>query len=366
MQWPPTPGPGREAHEPERLRRRRVDDLPDVDAHPLAQQGQLVHEGDVDVAEDVLEQLGQLGRGRRAQARRPASLMLRRSAAARSVAVGVVPPTSRGTERVALAGSPGFTRSGAKARSKSRPATRPDRSSSSRNGPSVVPGNVVDWRTTSWPGRKPLADQGGGAQDRAEVGILGAGDRRGHAHEDRVGRRQVGALDRVDPEPGGEPALEPCVVDVVDRRAAGPQLLDPTDAGVDAGDREARLREGEGERQADVAEADDGHVACPDPCSGGYPVRRSVARRGPRAGRPRAPRSAPGSGPGWPRRRRRGPTGSSTRARIASRQVVRRRRADRSSPSRPGRCARPSAVARRRPACPSRRTRRSSSRARSR
>ena len=66
MQWPPTPGPGPEGHEPERLGRRRVDDLPDVEAHPLAQQGQLVHEGDVDVAEDVLEELGELGRvGRR-------------------------------------------------------------------------------------------------------------------------------------------------------------------------------------------------------------------------------------------------------------------------------------------------------------
>ena len=61
MQWPPTPGPGREAHEPERLGRRRVDDLPDVEVHPLAQQGELVDEGDVDVAEDVLEQLGHLG-----------------------------------------------------------------------------------------------------------------------------------------------------------------------------------------------------------------------------------------------------------------------------------------------------------------
>ena len=55
---------------------------------------------------------------------------------------------------MALAGSPGLTRSGAKARSKSRPATRPESSSASRNGPSVVPGNVVDWRTTSCPARR--------------------------------------------------------------------------------------------------------------------------------------------------------------------------------------------------------------------
>ena len=51
-----------EAHEPERLGVCRVDDLPDVDSHPIAQLGELVDERDVDRAEDVLEQLRQLGR----------------------------------------------------------------------------------------------------------------------------------------------------------------------------------------------------------------------------------------------------------------------------------------------------------------
>src|SRR4029079_16845333 len=48
---------GRELHEAERFGGRRPDDLPDVEVHPLAQQGQLVDERDVDVPEDVLEQL---------------------------------------------------------------------------------------------------------------------------------------------------------------------------------------------------------------------------------------------------------------------------------------------------------------------
>ena len=65
MQWPPRPGPGLEAHEPERLRRGGVDDLPEVDLHPLAELGELVDERDVHGAEDVLEQLRQLGRLRR-------------------------------------------------------------------------------------------------------------------------------------------------------------------------------------------------------------------------------------------------------------------------------------------------------------
>src|SRR5438309_2461158 len=57
--------PGREAHEPERLRRGRVDDLPDVETHPLAEQGELVDERDVDVPEDVFEELRHLGGVRR-------------------------------------------------------------------------------------------------------------------------------------------------------------------------------------------------------------------------------------------------------------------------------------------------------------
>ena len=82
------------------------------------------------------------------------SLISPSSAAARFVAAGVVAPTRRGTFLDAEAGSPGLTRSGANARSKSVPATSPERSSSRRNGPVVVPGKVVDWRMTSWPARR--------------------------------------------------------------------------------------------------------------------------------------------------------------------------------------------------------------------
>src|SRR5262249_32808310 len=56
------PGPRLEAHEAERLRRRSLHDLPDVDAHPVAELRELVDERDVDRAEDVLEQLRELRR----------------------------------------------------------------------------------------------------------------------------------------------------------------------------------------------------------------------------------------------------------------------------------------------------------------
>src|SRR5581483_6784749 len=53
--------PGLEGHEPERLRRGGADHFPDVDVHAVAQLRELVHERDVHRAEDVLEQLRQLG-----------------------------------------------------------------------------------------------------------------------------------------------------------------------------------------------------------------------------------------------------------------------------------------------------------------
>ncbi len=180
-------GSRREAHEAERLRRRGVDHLPDVEAHPLAQQRELVDERDVDVAEDVLEELRQLrGVGRGELEDVVVDRAEERSGAARSR-----PGSSRrraaGRPSTALAGSPGLTRSGAKARSKSWPARRPDRSSSSRNGPLVVPGNVVDWRTTSWPARRCSRISAAADRTGPRSGSFERRDRRRDADEDDVG-----------------------------------------------------------------------------------------------------------------------------------------------------------------------------------
>ncbi|MNT60805.1 hypothetical protein D3C72_1984120 [compost metagenome] len=50
-------------HVAERLGFRRLDHFPHVDAHGLVDDLQLVDEGDVDRAEDVLGQLDRFGRG---------------------------------------------------------------------------------------------------------------------------------------------------------------------------------------------------------------------------------------------------------------------------------------------------------------
>ena len=65
MQWPPRPGPGLNDAKPNGFVAAASIDLPDVDAHPVAQLRELVDERDVDGAVDVLEQLRQLGGLRR-------------------------------------------------------------------------------------------------------------------------------------------------------------------------------------------------------------------------------------------------------------------------------------------------------------
>ena len=114
------------------------------------------------------------------------SLMLRSSAAARVVACGVVAPTRRGTPFEALAGSPGFTRSGANARSKSTPAFSPLRSTTSAKRTGRRPGERRRLEHDQLARADVAADRLGGGQDRREVRVLGGGDRRRDAHEDRV------------------------------------------------------------------------------------------------------------------------------------------------------------------------------------
>ncbi len=117
---------------------------------------------------------------------------------------------------------------------------------------------------------KRRCDQAGGRDHRPEVGILGFGDRGRHAHEDRIGRGEIRVPHGDDAQAALETAPEPLVVDVVDRRAALAQLFDPPRRRVDAHDIEAGLEERQGQRQADVAEADHGDagISAHDPSCG--------------------------------------------------------------------------------------------------
>ena len=115
-------GAGLEAHEAERLRGGGVDDLPDVDAHAVAELRQLVDQRDVDGAEDVLEQLGQLGRLRGGHRDRRCRSRARRTRRPPSVQLSVMPPTILGVVFVVQSVRPGSTRSGERRHGSPSPA----------------------------------------------------------------------------------------------------------------------------------------------------------------------------------------------------------------------------------------------------
>ena len=135
-----------------------------------------------------------------------------------------------------------------------------------------MPGNVVDCRTTSWPGAEMLPDEVGCRKDVHEVGSRDGLTGVGTQTNDGIGgghRRAVQAAHR---EATGERRPEARIAEVVDRRRSGGQLPDAGRARVDADDGQARLVEGDRQRQADVAEADDD-----DGLVGGRPLVRGWA-----------------------------------------------------------------------------------------
>ncbi len=105
-----------------------------------------------------------------------------------------------------------------------------------------------------------LAQVAGGRKHGAKIGVLRRVDRRRHTDEDRVGLGDPCLALGRDPEPTAQRGGEPLVGDVVDRRPPGPDRPDARLRDVDPLDLEACLGERHGQRQPDVAEADDGHT----------------------------------------------------------------------------------------------------------
>ena len=62
---PPKPGAGVKRHKSERFCLGGVNDLPNIDSHRAVNDFQLINERDVHAPENVLEQLGRLGRAAR-------------------------------------------------------------------------------------------------------------------------------------------------------------------------------------------------------------------------------------------------------------------------------------------------------------
>ncbi len=130
---PADTGPGREPHVAERLGRRCVDRRPDVDAEIGGVHRQLVDERDVDVAERVLEQLDELGLGRRRRPARPRRRASRRTPRRPGSDGSSTPDTTLGVLTKPQRGCPGrCARASSRGRSRARPAGRRVRGSAAR------------------------------------------------------------------------------------------------------------------------------------------------------------------------------------------------------------------------------------------
>ena len=187
----------------------------------------------------------------------------------------MIPPTTFGVVFVVQSSRPGSTRSGDIARWKSSPAFRPE--PCSRIGCTisrVVPGQVVDSSTTTWPRCRTGARLRRGALDVGEVGLALARERRRQRDQDRVRVLDLLVVGRRDDQARLGQRREALGRDVLDVALAAVERVDDVRLDVDEQHAAARLGEGHGERQADVAGADDGDVV------GAAPARRSSVQSG--------------------------------------------------------------------------------------
>ena len=156
------PRPGIKGHEAERLRSRRVDHFPDIDAHAHGQHLQLVDQRDVHAAKNIFQQLGHFRGARRTDRHHPRPPSGRTAPPPRARWGGFTPPTTLGICARPYCLFPGSSRSGENARKKSvaicslsGPCAighcKPLASRIGNTSSSVVPGYVVDSSTTSCP-----------------------------------------------------------------------------------------------------------------------------------------------------------------------------------------------------------------------
>ncbi len=173
-----------------------------------------------------------------------------------------------------------------------------------------MPGNVVDSSTTSWPARDHAGERLRGAEQRAEVGLAVAVQRRRDADEDRLGLVQVdGARRELDALERRAARRSDGMSSMCERPSRSPATLAGVD--VDADHVLARLGERDRQREPDVAQADDSDAHARTRYLGRC-VRRDLRERlGAHVGAV-AVGGVPGHG--GVERRRRGPSAAPSRA----------------------------------------------------
>ncbi len=258
MQCPPTPGPGWNGREAERLGGRAPDRVPQIDTDLTAEHRHLVDERDVDVPVGVLQQLGHLGFAGALGLDDPVHEALVEGAGGlgavgRDAAddLGGVLQAEGGVARVDALRGEGEV----EVRAHPQPTGLQPRPDDLVGGPRVRRRLQHDERA----GPEVCGDVVDGRVHRAEIGGAMVGERRRHTHHDR-GR----VRDDLGPIGGLEALLAHGahigVGDVVHVRAPGVQPLDHLSAAVETDHLQARGSRGPGQRQPHVTESDNNKI----------------------------------------------------------------------------------------------------------
>ena len=153
-------------------------------------------------------------------------------------------------------GLPGSSRSGLKARKKSLPGVSPRAASRGRTTSRVVPGISGAFQHHELARPEPLGDGPGRIDDVAQVRIARVRERRRHADDDDIGLIQPLKVDR-GLEPPFSHLADHRVGDVPDVTFAALESVDLDRVDVKPQNGDPAVAERSGQRQADVAQADD-------------------------------------------------------------------------------------------------------------
>ena len=281
-------GTGIERHEPEGLGGGGIDHFPRVHAQAPAHERELVGERDVDVAEDVLVQLHELGHLRardRVHARDdlPVERGRQLGAGGRDAAhdLGNVADLEDRVARI----DPLRREGDEEVQADAGAARLEHRQQQLLRAPRVRGALEDDQLARLVAGRRLL----GRGHDVGDVGILGLPQRRGHADHDHVAAGERAGIRRRPVAARAEQGLELLARHVGHVRAAAAKRGRAVRIVVEAGDREAGFRERDGQGKPDVTLSDHADARG---------ARRDARVQGLR--HERAPRRAR-RGRGWPR-----------------------------------------------------------------
>jgi len=251
-------GAGIEGHEAKGLGLGSLDDFPQIDAHPFREKGQLVNQGNVDAAKDVLQQLGHLGRpGRRDDVN--VGKELGQQSPGQFGALGREPAHHLGRVldgKVFVAGVDALRRKGeVEILPRLQPRLFQEREDKLLGGAGI--GRAL--QDDQLAGLQVLRNTPGGLLDVGEVGRLAGVKGRRHADKDGIHLAElavVGAGRKPPRSNDGSQVGRGHVLDIAPALGEGGDLVR---VHVQAENRVTCAGKADGQGQANVAQADDGH-----------------------------------------------------------------------------------------------------------